>query len=752
MQLRSLCVLLSAAAPALPQGVNCTLLGTHDMHGDYANITGYLAPNGKEYALLGARTGTAVVDCSIPTAPVERGFFAGTNSQWRELQVYRQYCYVVTEGSGGFQIIDLSNADAPVLLGTFGTQYFTNCHTITVDPGTGRVYCNGTNAGTVVFDASVTPQSPTYVGIATGPGNSNYWHDFHASNGWGYAAMIYNGQLRIVDLTSPLPFPAVSNTTTPSAFTHNAWPNASHTVVATTDERAGGLVKFYDITNKAAPVALGQYTCNPASIPHNAYIVGNLCHMSWYTEGYRLLDITDPMNPVEVASYDTWPGVSGGFNGAWGVYPFQPSGNIYIMDISTGLYIVRPSLATVSISHTALNNTTSEDGPYVADATVVSSATLTGATLHWSIDGTNFTPQAMTAQGGNVYRGSIPGQFAPLFVSYHITATDSNGTVRSPLSGEYQFLVGDIRRALFDDFETDLGWTHGFTATEDDWQRGLPRGRSGTSGGVGWADPAAAYSGTNVWANDLGVATGSGAYSNNVNNWLQSPVIQTSGIQNLKLRYRRWLGVRSSDFGRVLVNGNLVWTSTGAVQDSAWEWIEHDISAIANAASTLTIRFELQTNGTNVAGGWNLDDLEVYAYSDLLPPVHYGTGTPGTGSITPVVGLVGAPQISQSFSAEGSSLLGGAPSVLGLGFLPANISIMGITGLIDPTAAVFLFAMAGGTANQPGAGTAAWPMSVPNNVLLDNLDLFAQVLALDAGSPGGVFSASDGMRIRVNQY
>ncbi|NIW25144.1 MAG: hypothetical protein GWN29_11565, partial [Gammaproteobacteria bacterium] len=42
-----------------------------------------------------------------------------------------------------------------------------------------------------------------------------------------------------------------------------------------------------------------------------------------------------------MATYDTWPGVSEGFNGAWGVYPFAASGNIYVSDISSGLYIFR---------------------------------------------------------------------------------------------------------------------------------------------------------------------------------------------------------------------------------------------------------------------------------------------------------------------------------------------------------------------------------------------------------------------------
>src|SRR5262249_45348858 len=37
-----------------------------------------------------------------------------------------------------------------------------------------------------------------------------------------------------------------------------------------------------------------------------------------------------------------WSGVSGGFNGNWEVFPYTASGNLYLSDRASGLYIVRP--------------------------------------------------------------------------------------------------------------------------------------------------------------------------------------------------------------------------------------------------------------------------------------------------------------------------------------------------------------------------------------------------------------------------
>lgn len=333
------------SAPVMAQGVNCALLGTFNNHGPFNDIWGYAAPNGDEYALLCTTTGTVVVDVTNPATPIERGWFPFGSSSWRDCRTYGHYAYVVTEATSGFQIIDLSNPNNPTAVGTFGTSVTNNAHNVCVDTTAGRLYLVGTNVGTPCWDLTTNPANPTFVGMAFGSGTANYYHDLCVENGYFYGSMIYNGDLRVCDMAT-FPPSIMSNTPTPGNFTHNAWPNAAGTLCVTTDEVTGGVIRLFDISNKFSPVGLGTFTPNPSSVPHNAYIVGDKVHVSWYTEGYRCIDISDPSNPVEVASYDTWPGASGGYNGCWGVYPFLPSGNILVSDRSTGLYIVRPSNAS----------------------------------------------------------------------------------------------------------------------------------------------------------------------------------------------------------------------------------------------------------------------------------------------------------------------------------------------------------------------------------------------------------------------
>jgi len=420
------------AATIAAQGVNCTLLSTFNNHGSFNDVWGYAAPNGDEYALLGTRTGTVVVDISNPANPIERGWFPWGTSTWRDIRTYGTYAYVITEATAGFQIINLSNPNNPTVVGVFGTANSSNAHNVCVDTGAGRLYLVGCNTGTPVYDLNSNPANPTFLGYARGSGNSNYFHDLCVENGYAYGSMIYNGQLRIMNSNSSFPWPAVSNASTPGNFTHNAWPNAAGTICVTTDETTGGVVKFFDITNKSNPIPLGQFTPNSGTIPHNAFIVGNLCHVSWYTEGYRCIDISDPNNPVEVASYDTYPGSSGGFSGCWGVYPFLPSGNILASDMSAGLFVVRPDLTNATFTNYGQGCPGSVPLPASCASVNSGGGTLTGNTNQYEY--TFQVPSIGSAQvtAFDVYSRSNTGSI--LNRPAYIYAQSGSGPASSPIA------------------------------------------------------------------------------------------------------------------------------------------------------------------------------------------------------------------------------------------------------------------------------------------------------------------------------
>ena len=69
---------------------------------------GYVSPASKrEYAMIGTNRGTAFVEVTDPADPQLLQFHSGPNSTWRDIKVFGEYAYAVSEGGGGIQCFDL---------------------------------------------------------------------------------------------------------------------------------------------------------------------------------------------------------------------------------------------------------------------------------------------------------------------------------------------------------------------------------------------------------------------------------------------------------------------------------------------------------------------------------------------------------------------------------------------------------------------------------------------------------------------
>src|SRR4026207_420390 len=88
-------LLLATDGRAQLQSSNATLLSRFDPSGfTYNDCWGYRSPSGGEDAVLGANTGTFILDCTDPSNPVQRAFINGPTSSWRCIRTYRHYAYI----------------------------------------------------------------------------------------------------------------------------------------------------------------------------------------------------------------------------------------------------------------------------------------------------------------------------------------------------------------------------------------------------------------------------------------------------------------------------------------------------------------------------------------------------------------------------------------------------------------------------------------------------------------------------------
>ncbi|MCA8965768.1 MAG: hypothetical protein H6838_08910 [Planctomycetes bacterium] len=285
-----------------------------------------------------------------------------------------------------------------------------------------------------------------------------------------------------------------------------------------------------------------------------------------------------------------------------------------------------PVIQIASIQHTALGNTSARLVPrkVAAFAAAVTSGSITAVRLHYDAGNgpqvRNMKPNGFV----NGYEAVLPAIMSGS-ISYHIEADhSSNVTVRSPESGEYSYVVSVAPTGPFvgfwsENFDGALsGWTSAQVLAQNDWQVGDPNGRSGTSQSVFWADPQNAYSGTNVYGNDLGNTIGTtnwnGAYAANVENYLRSPVINCSGRTGMTLRFKRWLTVEEGiyDQATLFVNGIQVWQNpqNGHLVDTSWQSVEYAIP-MADNNPVVQIEWRLKSDGGLQLGGWNIDDVEL---------------------------------------------------------------------------------------------------------------------------------------------
>lgn len=360
--------MLFSSASAQLGNSNMTLLKALNQHtGNYSALWGYTAPNGREYAIVGCNTGTAFIDVTDSANIHECDFVTGVTSNWREMKTISHYAYVVSEGSNSkVQIIDLQYLpDSVSLVKTTAFASHTTTHSIQVW-GNNKIILNGCNStfgnGVIILDCA-DPVNPVVISKANNQfgGNTNgYVHDCRVWKDTLYACNIYTGYVTLYDgrsmpVAGDTLIPFKSFQTNPNPFTHNCAFTTDGKYLFTTDETSSpnGKLKVWNIQDKNNITNVTTWTPTgiTTAIVHNVEIYGNYALIAHYTAGIRLLDISNPATPTEIAWYDTYTSTNGStFNGCWAVY-MLPSKKIIASDINTGFYCVKPTVTITDIGN-----------------------------------------------------------------------------------------------------------------------------------------------------------------------------------------------------------------------------------------------------------------------------------------------------------------------------------------------------------------------------------------------------------------
>lgn len=365
---------------------------------NYNDVWGFRHSNGIEYAILGSNCGIVIYQLSGGGAATKIKSIAGVTSIWRDIKNYGDFVYVVTDQGqtfDGLMVVDMTTPTNSGITSSLykptiadmgapnGSLQLDRAHNLYIDEdgyiylagasgspagnGVGQQSING--GGILILDADQDPSNPPLVGM----GPSIYAHDVFVRNDMMFTSEIYLGQFSIYSLTKTslgVSYSAQGAKTTEKLFTHNAWTNDDNSIVLTTDEKTGAAIEAFDISNPGSITKVGSYlpagTADGDEIPHNVHVQGNFAIVSHYSEGVKVINISDPSNLVEVGAYDTNAGTSG-FAGCWGAYPFLPSGLVLASDRDNGLFVFNPNYVAANYLKGKITNVAGDE---VEDATI----------------------------------------------------------------------------------------------------------------------------------------------------------------------------------------------------------------------------------------------------------------------------------------------------------------------------------------------------------------------------------------------
>lgn len=331
----------------------------------WSDLTGYYdSINKREYVIAGGVDSIYFFDVTDPAniklCDVEDG--KSKRMINRDMECLGNYVYCVSDNGepGSLQIFDLKYLPDSVHKVYDSDSLAINTHSIFMNTASKRLYLvgnrlKGGGRSAIEVLSLENPEVPVKIGrleIPRTPDGAEFFrsvHEIYVRNDTVYASAEWWG-LWIFDLTNinQQRLLGVIANYPQNGYNHNSWVSPDGKKIVFTDELPQGLpLKVFDISNMANARLISMFGNENLgrSTPHNPYWIGDFIYVSYYHDGLYVFDAKNPENitvagwfhtsPVPPPTYD-------GFAGNWGLYPFFPSGNIALIDMQEGLYMVKP--------------------------------------------------------------------------------------------------------------------------------------------------------------------------------------------------------------------------------------------------------------------------------------------------------------------------------------------------------------------------------------------------------------------------
>ncbi len=260
------------------------------------------------------------------------------------------------DGLNGITLLDLGNPASPTVITRFTDGLESGVHNVWIDDPYIYVAVDGSGQGLRVVDAS-NRESPVLVGSFYA--GSSFLHDVYVRDGLAFLSH-WDAGLVVLDVGngimggSPEHPVEVSRIATSGGQVHNAWywPDAGYVFVGEEDFNTPGRMHVVDVSDLSSPVEVATFAV-PGAPPHNFWLDEEqaILYAAWYGRGLRAIDVSGELVGAlheqgrELGSLEySGPGPCPGSGATCTWAPQLVDGLVYVSDMNRGLLVLRPEL------------------------------------------------------------------------------------------------------------------------------------------------------------------------------------------------------------------------------------------------------------------------------------------------------------------------------------------------------------------------------------------------------------------------
>jgi len=300
------------------------------------------------YAYVAALSGgLTIFDVHDPAHPLEVAQFADATDYFTDAKVLGDTLYVAS-ASRGLRIYDLSNPLKPTYVASTPVDRVqVRSMTLSGD----RLYATAPspNAEVLLFSLENrrVPRLLSRFRATDAGADSTYWP---------YSVLPVGNRLYISHFGLGVVVADVTDPTKPKQLGSFEWPNSASqssqvmqvngkTYLFAGDEDWDGHLRVLDVTDPAKISQVAELVGREEVSLHKLVLVGTHLYVSYYQEGLRIFDVSNPLHPVQTAYYNTWRASDVGRGDSFydGVAGLQVPGDgfIYVTESARGLMIFR---------------------------------------------------------------------------------------------------------------------------------------------------------------------------------------------------------------------------------------------------------------------------------------------------------------------------------------------------------------------------------------------------------------------------